>query len=75
MDPNDKFADLKALARMATRLAGREPAEHVEIRIGDKLVFRDVVWRYRISWRGPRRLMSCCGAVLVSSYLHFRLGC
>ncbi len=46
MDPTDKFADLKTLARMVARLAGREPDEQVEIRIGDTLVFSDVVWRY-----------------------------
>ena len=27
MDPTDKFADLKTLARMVARLAGREPDE------------------------------------------------
>jgi len=46
MDPTDKFADLKTLARMVARLAGREPDEQVEICIGDTLVFSDVVWRY-----------------------------
>ena len=46
MSEGQKFADVKALARMAARLAGRDPDEHVEVKIGSILVFSDVVWRY-----------------------------
>jgi hypothetical protein len=46
MDEDQKFADLRTLARMAARLAGRDPDEHVVIRIGETAAFEDVAWRY-----------------------------
>ena len=46
METDGKFADIKLLARIAARLAGRDPDEHVVVRIGDAEVFDDVVWRY-----------------------------
>jgi hypothetical protein len=36
----------EALARMAARLAGRDPDQHVRIKLGDQLIFDDVAWRY-----------------------------
>jgi len=46
MDDNQKFSDLETLARMAARAAGRDPDEHIEVRLGDVLAFSDVAWRY-----------------------------
>jgi hypothetical protein len=43
---DQKTADLETLARMAARLAGRDPDEHVEIRVGGLTAFSDVAWRY-----------------------------
>ena len=44
-DPQ-KIADIETLARMAARLAGRDPGVHVEIRLGQVVAFSDVAWRY-----------------------------
>ena len=44
-DPQ-KTADIETLARMAARLAGRDPGVHVEIRLGQVVAFSDVAWRY-----------------------------
>lgn len=41
-----RLADLEVLARMAARLAGRDPDEHVRIKLGEVLAFDDVMWRY-----------------------------
>lgn len=46
VNDEQKIADIEMLARMATRLAGRDPDEHVEIRIGHVVAFSDAVWRY-----------------------------
>ena len=46
MNEEQKFADLKTLARMAARLAGRDPDERVVIKVGDVVAFDDVAWRY-----------------------------
>ena len=39
-------ADLEILARMAARLAGRDPDERVRIRLGEVTAFEGTVWRY-----------------------------
>jgi len=41
-----KAADIEVLARMAARLAGRNPDEHVHLTLGDIVGFNDVMWRY-----------------------------
>ena len=46
MDEQQKFADLQVLSRMAARLAGRDPEEHITVRIGEVVAFDDVAWRY-----------------------------
>ena len=46
MDEQQKFADVKTLAMMAARLAGRDPQEQVTIRIAGQLIFHGLVWRY-----------------------------
>jgi hypothetical protein len=46
METDEKFADIKLLARMAARLAGREPDAHVVVQLGEVVAFDDVAWRY-----------------------------
>jgi hypothetical protein len=46
MNEEQKFADLKTLARMAARLAGRGPDEQIVVKVGDSVAFDDVAWRY-----------------------------
>jgi len=46
MDDQKKFAGLKSLARMAARLAGRDPDERILVKDSDGVVFTDVAWRY-----------------------------
>ena len=46
MDDQEKFADLKSLARMAARLEGRDPDERIEVRAGNTIVFAGVAWRH-----------------------------
>jgi hypothetical protein len=41
-----QLADIEILARMAARLAGRNPDEEVGIELGDETVFRGPVWLY-----------------------------
>ena len=40
------MADIEALARMAARLAGRDPDQHVKMAWGNTVAFDDVMWRY-----------------------------
>ena len=37
---------MELLARMAARLAGRDPDEPVCIKLGDMVAFDDTMWRY-----------------------------
>ena len=46
METDEKFADIKLLARMAARLAGRDPDESIVVRVGDVVAFHNVAWRY-----------------------------
>ena len=46
MSHEQKIADLETLARMAARLAGRDPDEHIEVRVGKTIAFDDVAWKY-----------------------------
>lgn len=39
-------ADIETLARMAARLAGRDPDEHVRIKIACQVAFEGEIWRY-----------------------------
>ena len=41
-----KEHDIEMLARMAARLAGRDPDEDARIEIGGVVAFDDVMWRY-----------------------------
>jgi hypothetical protein len=46
MDDPQKPSDLELLARMAARLAGRDPDRRVMVKLGDLIAFDDVAWRY-----------------------------
>jgi hypothetical protein len=46
MSDAQKSADLETLARMAARLAGRDPDEHVQVKLGEVIAFAGPVWRY-----------------------------
>jgi PAS domain S-box-containing protein len=37
---------IEALARLAARLAGRDPDDHATITLGDVTAFDDLIWRY-----------------------------
>jgi hypothetical protein len=40
------MADIEALARMAARLAGRNPDEKVSLKFGKAVAFDGPLWRY-----------------------------
>lgn len=42
----DISADIEALARIAARLAGRDPDERLTIRLADVTAFNGAIWRY-----------------------------
>ena len=46
MSETQRLADVETLARMAARLAGRDPDEHVSIELAGVTVFEGVTWRY-----------------------------
>lgn len=46
MVDQQKVADIEVLARMAARLAGRDPDEHVRLKWGSIVGFDDLLWRY-----------------------------
>jgi len=46
MSDEQRTADIETLARMAARLAGRNPDEHVSLTLADTVVFDDLMWRY-----------------------------
>ena len=37
---------IESLARMAAQIAGRDPDEHVRLKLADVVAFDDVMWRY-----------------------------
>jgi len=41
-----RTANIETLARMAARIAGRDPDQHATIKFGEVVAFDDVVWRY-----------------------------
>lgn len=43
---SEQSEDLEALARMAARLAGRDPDEHVTMALGGVIAFKGPLWRY-----------------------------
>jgi hypothetical protein len=44
-DPQ-RLADIETLARMAARLSGRDPDQHVRLELADVDVFEGALWRY-----------------------------
>lgn len=46
MVDREKVKDIEMLAKMAARLAGRDPDEVLRLKLGDVVAFDDVVWRY-----------------------------
>ena len=46
MSEMQRLRDVEILARIAARLAGRDPDEHVSIELGGVTVFQDVMWQY-----------------------------
>ena len=46
MNVPDISPDIETLARMAARLAGRDPDERVIIRLAGLTLFDDLAWRY-----------------------------
>jgi hypothetical protein len=45
-DQQQRAADIEVLAKMAARLAGRDPDQHVRMAWGGEMVFDDIMWRY-----------------------------
>ena len=37
---------IESLARIAAQVAGRDPDEHVRLKLADVVAFDDVMWRY-----------------------------
>jgi hypothetical protein len=46
MSDQQRMADIEVLARMAARLAGRDPDQHVKMAWGGEMIFDDIMWRY-----------------------------
>jgi hypothetical protein len=46
MSDEQKLADIETLAKMAARLAGRDPDQHLKLELGDFVAFDDPIWRY-----------------------------
>ena len=46
MSHADRVAYIEVLAKMAARLAGRDPDQHVCLRLGEFVAFDDLMWRY-----------------------------
>ena len=46
MSDDQRLVDIETLARMAARLAGRDPDEQVLLKLADVVAFDQVMWRY-----------------------------
>ena len=46
MIDDQKLADIETLAKIAARLAGRDPDEHLHLKLADVVAFDDLIWRY-----------------------------
>jgi PAS domain S-box-containing protein len=44
--PDQQESDLETLARMAARVAGKNPDHQVTMKLGDVVAFQDAMWRY-----------------------------
>jgi hypothetical protein len=45
-DQQERAAEIETLARIAARLAGRDPDQKARMEWGGVLVFDDMIWRY-----------------------------
>lgn len=46
MDDHVRAEHIAALARIAAELAGRDPDEHIRLKLADVVAFDGVMWRY-----------------------------
>ena len=46
MADQQRMDDIETLARMAARLAGRDPDQHLKIALAGVVPFDDLLWRY-----------------------------
>jgi hypothetical protein len=46
MSDEQRAADIETLARMAARLAGRDPDQYLRLKLADVVAFDDLMWRY-----------------------------
>lgn len=46
MTDQQKRDDIEILARLAARMAGRDPDEHLKIALAEVVPFDDLLWRY-----------------------------
>jgi hypothetical protein len=46
MDHQQRSANIETLARMAARLAGRDPEEHIKLELGEVQAFEGPMWCY-----------------------------
>ena len=46
MSDEQRLADIETLAKMAARLAGRDPNKHLKLELGEVVAFDDLIWRY-----------------------------
>jgi hypothetical protein len=46
MGEQQRLADIEILARMAARLAGRDPNEYIKLELGEVIAFDGLLWRY-----------------------------
>jgi hypothetical protein len=43
---SERSNDIETLARMAARVAGRDPGEHGTLKLGGMVIFQGPLWRY-----------------------------
>jgi hypothetical protein len=46
MSHSERLVDIETLAKMAARLAGRDPEQHVKVELAGELAFEGPIWRY-----------------------------
>jgi hypothetical protein len=46
MDDPQRLMDLQVLAKMAARLAGRDPEQHVKVELAGAVAFEGPIWSY-----------------------------
>jgi hypothetical protein len=46
MSDRQKMTDIEQLAKMAARLAGRDPDEYLKVELANVVAFEGLMWRY-----------------------------